>query len=314
MIMNNHTSVIIPYYNWDVDILLSNLKVLTQWENDKHLKEVLIIDDWSKIPLLTYKDTISDISDKIFILFQPNKWSCSARNLGISNSSSEIIVSTDQDCIVDSNRIENIIKPILYNWMVFVWWQTLSYNPNTFISNFVTARKFLRQPVVDENGKINTIITCNCAFLRDIAINIWMFTENSHIITDDLDFTYKFIKSWYQDLLSYNPLAIVYHKHRDSLKNLIKQRFWYWYWSMYHCLLSNRNPQEIWFQYPKIINLLKYTKESLQKSLLVHEKIDEEYWKFNKFCVFPILEFLIRLAKGYWRRKAYVEYNRTTKK
>lgn len=309
--MNNAVSVIIPYYNWNLDILLSNLKTLTKGKNNEYLKELFIVDDWSKVPLSVHKDVITDISDKISILFQSNKWSCAARNLGIKESSSKIIVSTDQDCIADVNWIENIIQPIVSDWMVFSWGQTLSCDTNTLISNFVNARQFLRSPVVNEYGKINTIITCNCAFLKDVAMDVWMFTEDAHIITDDLDFTYKFIKSWYQDLLSYNPSAIVYHKHRETLRHLMKQRFGYGYWSMYHCLLAGRDPQEIWFHYPTLANFSKYLMESVQKSFLIYKKIDQNHSNFNKFVVFPYVELLARISKGLWRRKAYLEYNET---
>ncbi|MEE9406316.1 MAG: glycosyltransferase family A protein, partial [Candidatus Aenigmarchaeota archaeon] len=96
-------SVIIPAYNAE-KVLPDCLKALKS-QSTRPL-EVIIVDDGSK-------DSTSDVAKKFGakVLRPKNKGPASARNLGASKASGDILLFTDADCVPDKDWVKEMMAP-----------------------------------------------------------------------------------------------------------------------------------------------------------------------------------------------------------
>jgi len=100
-------SVIIPAYN-EESTIESCLKSLLNQTIEKDTYELIVVDDGST-------DSTPEIIKRypVKLFRQENSGPATARNLGAKNSSGEIILFTDADCIADPNWIEEMISPFI---------------------------------------------------------------------------------------------------------------------------------------------------------------------------------------------------------
>lgn len=93
-----------------------------------------------------------------------------------------------------------------------------AYNPKT------SVEKYAR---MDQESAIRNsfLITCNAAYRRDVLESVNGFDSSLRYGGDDIDVGIKVKQMGYE--LKYAPDAIVYHKHRTTLNDLIKQRYNY---------------------------------------------------------------------------------------
>lgn len=287
--------VIMPLYNPEIEFLEETLRTIIKNENNI-IDKIILVDDDSKIPIENYSNKFKKISQKIKIIKQKNKGPGGARNSGVALANTEIIVFLDHDCRPCQNWIKNLIRPIVYSNAVAVGGTVLTYKENNIISNFADFRELLRGPVKNRQGQITNIITANSAFLKNIFDKIGGFDERLNRAAEDLDLSYKLSKSGYQNNLYYMPEAIVMHKHRSTFRGFWRQQFNYGFGSVLHCLYRKRDPKEIGFVFPRPFNVLKYIFQYFYFSILLIPTIDKKYGKLNKYIVFPMLEYIRRLA------------------
>ena len=95
-------SVIIPAYN-EENTIESCLNSLLNQTIGKESYEVIVVDDGST-------DSTSEIIKRypVKLFRQGNSGPATARNLGAKNSSGEIILFTDADCVAEPNWIEEM--------------------------------------------------------------------------------------------------------------------------------------------------------------------------------------------------------------
>jgi glycosyltransferase involved in cell wall biosynthesis len=102
-------SVIIPSYQRSKTILRALESVSNQTFRDF---EIIVIDDGSTDGTA---DVVSQYSDKVVYIWQPNRGPSAARNVGIENSSGEFIAFLDADDIWYPQKIEKQISPFQFN-------------------------------------------------------------------------------------------------------------------------------------------------------------------------------------------------------
>jgi len=291
----NKVTIIIPLYNPDVQFLSVTLQIIIKNEDDM-IDRIILVDDGSEVAIKNYSNEFKKISQKIEVIRQKNKGPGGARNAGMMLANTKVVVFLDHDCRPHKDWINNLIKPIMDDNAVAVGGTVLTYEEDNIISKFADFRELLRRPVKNREGKITNIITANSAFLRKTFNAVGGFDERLQKAAEDLDFTYKLSKLGYQDRLYYAPKAIVMHKHRSTFKDFWKQQFNYGFGSVCHCLYRGRDPREIGFVFPKPFNILKYVLQYFYFSIALIPTIDKKYGKLNKFVIFPILEYIRRLA------------------
>lgn len=308
-IEKNKVTIIIPLYNPEIEFLSRSLQIIIQNENIM-IDKIILVDDGSEDPVKIYSNELRKMSQKIEILRQENKGPGGARNAGVILANTEILVFLDHDCRPHKDWIKNLIRPIIYDNAVAVGGTVLTYEEDNIISKFADFRELLRKPVRNKKGEITNIITASSAFLKKIFNMAGGFDERLHKAAEDLDLTYKLSKLGYQDRLNYAPESIVVHKHRSSLKDFWKQQFNYGFGSVCHCLDRKRDPKEVGFVFPRPLNILKYIFQYFYFSIALIPSINKKYGQLNKYIIFPILEYIRRLAILTGGIKAYYNYDR----
>lgn len=292
----NTITIIVPLYNPEMEFLIETLQIIINNE-DSMIDKIILVDDGSKVPVENYSNGLRKISQKIKVIRQENKGPGEARNIGVTIADTAIVVFLDHDCRPHKDWIKNLIEPIIYNHAVAVGGTVLTYEEDNIISKFADFRELLRRPIRNEKGEITCIITASSAFLREVFNMVGGFDKRfTKAAADDLDLTYKLSKSGYQDRLYYAPKSVVAHKHRSNLKNFWKQQFRYGFWTVRHCIYRERDPKEIGFVFPKPLNVLKYVFQYFYLSIVLIPTIDKKNGKLKKYILFPMLEYIRKLA------------------
>lgn len=166
-----------------------------------------------------------------------------ARNTGATLASGTIVAYTDDDVIVDSNWIHTIkqsftdasvmavtglILPVSittkaqYIFEKF-WSFNKGYQPIIFDQAFISENDFYAAPVWEIGAG------ANMAFRKDAFLLNGYFDERLDVgaagCSGDSEYWYSLLANGWKCF--YNPHAIVFHVHRDSMKGLRKQLYHY---------------------------------------------------------------------------------------
>lgn len=218
-------SVIIPAFNSEATIkdLLESLMLL-DYIKDK--LEKIIVDGGST-------DRTIEIAKSypVKIIVESRKGINVARNAGVKSSKGEILIFTDSDCVVPKDWVRKIVEDFKDQNVGCLGGSALRYEDN-FLSRYAdisvvpVLRRFKKREILD-NVKLllRYPAGCNMAFRREAVEKAGFFNEKIHYGFDEDDLAERVCKLGYKMLL--DPEVIVWHKHRRSLRNLLKQFFNY---------------------------------------------------------------------------------------
>ncbi len=211
-------SVVIPTYNrrQSLQRCLSGLERQTFRDF-----EVVVVDDGSNDDTQIF---LAEQKQKIALRFfrQDNKGPAAARNLGIKESSSEYIAFTDDDCIPQSDWLEELVKVLSDNPKVAgVGGFTIRQN-NDVISRYTDYAGILSPRSFGE--KIIFLLTCNSLYRRSVIINAGCFDERLKY-AEDTELATRLLKMGNNFMVA--PKAVVKHSHPNTLSKFYKQHFCY---------------------------------------------------------------------------------------
>jgi GT2 family glycosyltransferase len=169
-------------------------------------KTVEVISNYPSVKLITAKCNTSQ-----------------GRNIGIQNSSGEIIAFTDGDCVVDRDWIKNIVKHFDKNSEVaVVGGPYLPLDQNGIIAQYLATYQSTYFPTKSELTTYQHIGTGNAAFRRKVIEKVGGFDECLKDCEDD-DLNLRISNQGYK--LFFADDIIVYHKSRTTLKEASKFAF-----------------------------------------------------------------------------------------
>lgn len=145
------------------------------------------------------------------------------RNLGVKNSKGDIIVFTDDDCIVEKNWLKELVS-CFKNDVAAVCGGVLvkDCNPIGYCETVLGFPGGGLQKILKANGKIiptQFLSTCNCAFQRWVFNSIGYFKEDTPYSGEDFDLARRICKKY---TCLYTPHAIVYHKARQNVWKIFR--------------------------------------------------------------------------------------------
>lgn len=312
MIKENFVSVIVPTYN-RFDLFLNCVKSLSVQNFDKEMFEVIAVHDGLECD---YDENKIRKFSKGIKNFQFKKichgGAAQVRNYAISISRGELVLMIDDDCQAKSNWISSLVQYMKNNKSVVgIGGTVLATRPQTFVQKYIAFKNLLRRPIRDINENIIAIITANACFRRSILDEVEMFSKeftNYGYGGEDLDLSFKCRKI---GELAYCENAIVYHDHRRSLKNLIKQHISYGKGTYLACKLNgiDINFKLLKFYEPTFFNWFKYLGYLLKRifSVLLPE-FREKNLKLHLYIPYLFLDtvrkmsFMIGVTIEYYKK------------
>ena len=218
-------TVIVPVRNGEPTIkpLLESLQRL---DYDGEKVEVIVVDGNST-------DKTRDIVKKypVKLVVERKKGLNVARNTGIRNSNGEILAFTDCDCVVPSNWITKIVENFKDPQVSCVGGSAKGVCID-FISEYADNSVVPLMPFFKKREERNMVkpflrhpAGCNMAFRRKVAEEVGCFDESIKYGFDEVEFTERVCRAGYKMVL--DPNVFVWHKHRSTLKEFLKQNFRY---------------------------------------------------------------------------------------
>lgn len=200
-------SVVIPVYNRKEEIKRCVNSLLNQNYPPEDY-EIIIIDDGSKEDLSFLK------GERVKYFKQKNQGPAIARNLGIKKSQGEIILFIDSDCVAGENWITEIVKEFKNN-IGCVGGRTIEQK-NKGIFNLLINTKNIQDKAY--------FPTNNVGYLKKALEKVKGFNSLfDRPGTEDVELCLNIQKEGYDKIQ--NNQAIVYHHHKNTLKERIKQSF-----------------------------------------------------------------------------------------
>ena len=218
-------SIVVPVKNVAPtirDLLDSLLKL--DYDNEK--LEIFIVDGFST------DGTREIVKEYPFVLLdQEGIGLNAARNTGIKFSKGDIIAYTDGDCVIPSTWVKSIVKNFSDPNVSFVGGTLEGYNNENWISRYMDETFFQVTPGFQ--WRIETLdlkllqfpAGANMAFRRRALERVKFFDENIIYGFDDLEPVEELGFKGFRIVL--DPKVRVWHQHRTSLKELLKQHFNY---------------------------------------------------------------------------------------
>ena len=218
-------TVIVPVHNRELTIqpLMESLQKL---DYDRNKVEVVVVDGNST-------DKTQEIVKKypVKLIVEKRKGLNRARNTGIKSSKGEIIAFTDSDCIVPPNWITKIVENFKDPEVSCVGGSAKALDSD-FISQYADNSVVRLMPFFTKREELKGVkpffrhpAGCNMAFRRKVAEDVGYFDENIKYGFDEVEFADRVCKAGYKMVL--DPDVVVWHKHRSSLKDFLKQNFQY---------------------------------------------------------------------------------------
>jgi hypothetical protein len=208
-------SVIVCSYNGGktLDRCLTSLKDIN-YPN----YEVVLVDDGSK-------DDTQEIAARhpwIKNIRQENKGLSFARNVGAHESTGDVIVYTDSDCMADPDWLYYLIGTLLSGDFAGVGGPNISPPAENWVQACVAAAPGGPSHVLLTDVVAEHIPGCNMAFHRWAFNQVGGFDPEYRKAGDDVDFCWRLQQSG--GVIAFSPAAIVWHYRRFTLQAFRKQQ------------------------------------------------------------------------------------------
>jgi|GEM_PF-1802964 len=241
---NPSVSIVVPTFNRP-DEILECVRCLEDQDYDN--LEVIIVNDGSSKSYIDTEKEMSRTSSNVRYILKEHSGIVGTKNRGLQESQSEFIAFLDDDCLACSSWVRSMVHALVSEEADVAGGTLLSQKPETYVQRFSDAKKVMDKPIVDQDGNFVNIFTGNACFRTEILQEVAGFDplfEQHHVnAAEDVDITYRLNAVGAK--MIHVPDAIVRHKHRESLRDFIRQKFEYGRGAYFHCLLRDRSPQEI---------------------------------------------------------------------
>ena len=218
-------TVVVPVRNGEQTIqhLLESLQKL-DYASDK--VEVIVVDGNST-------DKTRDIVKKypVTLVVEERKGLNVARNTGIKSGDGEIVAFTDSDCIVPPNWVTKIVENFKDPQVSCVGGSAKALDSD-FVSQYADNSIVRLMPFFTKREELEKVkpffrhpAGCNMAYRRKVAEEVGYFDENIQYGFDEVEFADRVCKAGYKMVL--DPKVSVWHKHRSTFGEFLKQNFQY---------------------------------------------------------------------------------------
>ena len=218
-------TIVIPVRNGEKTIqqLLESLQKL---DYDRNKVDVVVVDGNST-------DKTQEIVKKypVKLVIEKKKGLNRARNMGIKQGNGEIVAFTDSDCIVPRNWIMKIVDNFKDSKVSCVGGSAKALESD-FVSQYADNSIVRLMPFFTKREELDKVkpffrhpAGCNMAFRRKVVEEVGYFDEDIQFGFDEVEFADRVCRAGYKMIL--DPEIFVWHKHRSTIADFLKQNFQY---------------------------------------------------------------------------------------
>jgi len=219
-------SVVIPVYN-ACHTIVDCLKSVVDQETRP--LEIIVVDNGSTDGSWELLEEFSQAAKGVPIVLcrERKRGASAARNKGISLARGEMVAFTDADCVADVGWLQKINNSFNHDSLGAVAGNIFGYRPLKTVEKFqslYTLRGLDSERVFNHYTLIEGgFPTANLAVRKEVLRAVGGFDENFLIYGEDHDLCARIYKKGFR--IKYTPLAKVYHRHRNSVKKMLKQSY-----------------------------------------------------------------------------------------
>jgi cellulose synthase/poly-beta-1,6-N-acetylglucosamine synthase-like glycosyltransferase len=180
-------------------------------------KEVVVVDDEST-------DRTTELLRKypVRLIRVPHGGVSAARNAGLAQSEGDILAFTDADCYVDTDWLDELVKPF-------------EASSNAGVGGYVDFEKtgIVATALSIEYGErfrgreaATTSVACiNAAFRKEALKKVGGFRQvaRESVGGEDIDLSYRLVEAGFR--LTYTPRAVVHHDGREMSSKIVRRSF-----------------------------------------------------------------------------------------
>jgi cellulose synthase/poly-beta-1,6-N-acetylglucosamine synthase-like glycosyltransferase len=213
-------SVIVPAYN-AAGTLGECLAALLEQSIPRSEYEVIVVDDGST-------DSTQEVVKRygVRLLSQPNQGPGAARNLGVSQARGEIVLFTDADCVPVREWIEEMVKPLAEPDVVAVKGAYRTHQ-KALLARFIQAEFAERYALLERERYVDFVDSHSAAYRKAEFMAAGGF-DPDFLLSEDVDLSYRLSRQGHK--MIFNPKAIVYHCHPETLWAYFRAKFQRAYW------------------------------------------------------------------------------------
>jgi GT2 family glycosyltransferase/sugar lactone lactonase YvrE len=211
-------SVVVCAYNAaaTIDECLTSLEAL-----DYPAFEIIVVNDGSR------DDTgaIARRHPRARVIDVPNGGLSAARNIGLTEATSEIVAYTDADVRVDPAWLTYLVQPMLTSDVVGSGGPNVVPADDPFVAQCVARAPGGPTHVLLDDRIAEHVPGCNMAFRRDALVAIGGFNPVYVRAGDDVDICWRLQAKGQR--IGFAPAALVWHRHRASVRGYWRQQVGY---------------------------------------------------------------------------------------
>ncbi len=213
-------SVVVPVLNAE-RTLEESLATLLAVDYPADRREVIMVDNAST-------DRTAEIlrAAPVTYMQEPRRGTAKARNLGIEAARGEIVAFTDADCLVTKRWLRELVAAFDGERIGGVAGDVLPYPPETAAERFAARTRHLAPQRYLHRPQLPFAVTANLAFRGDVFDRVGLLDPEAPRGGECTDFCTRFFRQTGQRI-EFAPRSVVFHRHRSTTPQLIRQHFNY---------------------------------------------------------------------------------------
>lgn len=224
-------SVIVPTYN-NADTLHACLDAVLNQTVPPGMYEVIVVDDGSGDATAAAVAAYVGRATPVRYIHQRNQGPAAARNRGAREARGDLLLFTDDDCEPTPTWIAEMTKPFRNGGREVAAVKGAYRTRQTSVIAIFAQKEFeSRYRRMLDSDAIDFVDTYSAAFRRSVFLALGGFdTRFPKANNEDVEFSYRMAERGHR--MVFNPDAIVYHRHPDTLMRYLKVKFGRAYWRM----------------------------------------------------------------------------------
>ena len=223
--MTKEISIIIPTYNRKKMLEKCLFSIFNQ-SFDQEKMEVIVVDDGSSDGTSKVMRGFMAKHENLVYLKQHSKGPAAARNKAISVAKGKIIGMVDDDCTVEKNWVEKMLRAHIQAPGIEAIGGATQVNTKSvpvMVSQFLSNSSI--ETIIERKKEVVFFPTCNVSFKREI-LEKNKFNERFPLPGgEDLEFFWRLFKAGHRFALEKNIKLV--HFRQESLLTFIKQAYIY---------------------------------------------------------------------------------------